>query len=466
MGISDILHIARSGLMVAQTGQRVTGHNITNANTPGFSRQRVTVSALGGNGYLPGIGVSVANIHRVHDRFLENQANLHRGVNGFLDGQYLVAQQLETVLNEVGNTGINNAMNEFFNAFRELTNNSSDMAVRQLVALRGEQLSDRISTAFTNFEAMQDDLNLDVESVVDEANGLIQEIAKMNGEISTYEDVTGRTEASDLLDQRDELVRQLHALVDITTFTDDNGSINVMLANHSIVEGVSAGSLGVLVGPMYRIEMTTVGQQAHDITDDLTHTNGRGKLSGILYERDVTIEDLKGGLDLLAYNLVDRINSIHLNAFGLDGNSGRAFFTPIAAIDGAAKLLEMNQDIIDNPDWIAAALDGASAHGDNRAAVAIADLQSDRTTLGTVTYQEHYNDMVGSVSAHLTRINGERDFQQSVMDQSEAYRESVSGVSIDEEMVSMIQYQRAFEASARMITTADEMLQTVIGMVR
>jgi len=464
MGLNDILHIARSGMSVSQTAIRTTGNNISNASTPGYSRQRVNIKAMGSSGSGPGLGAAVADIHRVHDSFLERQSNMHRGSEQFLAGQNFVAIQLETVFNELEDSGINSSMNDFFNSFKDLSLNAASMADRQMVVYKAEQMANRINTAYTNLEQMQSDLNSEVEAQIDNVNALLNELGNLNQQIAGYNDPSGGNETSTMLDRRDAVVRELHEMLDVTSFTDDNGSINIMLANNTLVEGVNAGSLKASPGTLYGVELTSVAGRTIDITSNMQSEEGRGYLSGIINERDVVIEEYKADLDQLAYTMAEQVNLIHSGSFALDGTTGRNFFDEILVVEGAAKALTVNSEIVDNAGLIAAAEDATALSGDNRSAMAIAALADDKSIMTNGSFSDFFTTLVGDVSTHVNHVQSEMDYQSSVVAQSDAYKNSISGVSIDEEMVNLIQYQRSFEAAAKMIQTVDELLSAALSL--
>ncbi|RJO67171.1 MAG: flagellar hook-associated protein FlgK [Myxococcales bacterium] len=461
MGINDILNIARSGISVNQSALKVTGHNVANVNTPGYSRQRISLKSIGGAGML-GAGVSLADVRRVHDQFLEKQVNRQKATLEFLNGRDLLTQQLDAVFPDADADGVSNALSTFFNALREVANNPSALPERQQAVHAAERLAGRVSEAYTNLESMQHNLNGDVSSMVGQANAYLQEIAALNKKIAAFNDPAGGQEASDLLDKRDEAVRSLNDLLDVTTFVDGAGNVNVMMANHMLVEGAQAGKVSTTPGALFGVQIETAAGNAIDVTDRLAQADGKGKIAGMLYERDGFIEDLKGKLDAFAYTLATRVNAIHQTNYGLDGGSGRDFFAPIAQVNGAAKLFAVDQGVADNPEWIAAASDAASVNGDNRGIAAIIDLQDDATAMGSTSFSEFLIDVIGAVSNRANALERELSFQDAAWRQADAYRTSIAGVSLDEEMVSLVQYQRAFEASAKMVSTVDQMLTTLI----
>lgn len=463
MGINDILHTARSGLMVSQTGIRVAGHNVANVNTPGYSRQRVDMNSVGGYNMMPGLGVNVADVRRVHDQFLERQSNEQRGAFGFMEGRNFIAGQLDSIFLELDDNGVNRAINDFFNSVRELANVPSGLAERRMLIYRAQTLTQRINATATNLESLQRNLNETVTADVGKINALFKELASLNGKLAAFNDPGGLGEASDLLDRRDQVVRELHGLVGGQTFQDSSGAINFMLANRVVVEGANAGSLGTVPGPVLGISLTTIAGNTVEITEFLRREGGHGRLAGTIYERDVLVGGLAAELDQFAFTFANAINALHQSGFGLDGVDGRNFFDPPAGVANAAKDLRVRQGIIDNPDEIAAAQDAGSV-GDNRILNLIANLQSDETMMGGRSFNQFYSDLVNRASTEANHVSTELGYRQAVLDQSEAYRQSVSGVSVDEEMVSLIQFQRAFEASAKMISTVDQMLQTVLSL--
>lgn len=468
--IRDILNIARSGLNAHQTALRVTGHNVANVNTPGYSRQRVDMVSLGPGNNMPGIGVSAARINRAHDAFLTRQVQMQNGRYSFLTGQQMVAQSMEYIFPELDSEGINSSLSHFFNSARALSNNPSGITEREQILYAADELAIKIRRAYESLESVRRGLNGDVADRVAETNGLLSEMASLNRKIAAVSDPSGEGGATDLLDRRDEVIRQLHGLIEIDSFEDADGHINVMFRNRVIVEGVRTGSLRITSDPVVGVELVSVSGVVVDITEGLANEGGRGELTGMIVERDVFIEDTKAKLDQLAYNLADKVNAIHRAAYGLDVadppdfGTGRDFFEAIASVDGAALAFKVNQLLIDHPDMVAVSSDPNAVAGNNEAILAIADLQSDKTSMGNTSFTEFFSTAIGTISNRLMTLSDEIEYQQMVVDQAEAFRDSMSGVSIDEEMVQLVQHQRAFEASARMVSTMDELLQQILNL--
>lgn len=462
--INDILNIARSGVLVSQTGLRTTGQNVSNVNTPGYSRQTLSVETLGG-GSSPGMGVAVAGLRRTHDDFLEKQVNLQRGSYQFLAGRQLVADQLDGVFSEIDGTGINTAMANFFNAFKQVSVNTGDQAARQDVLSKANSLADRINNAANTLDDQKKSLSADIKSQAESGDKLLKQLASLNEKIASYADPTGRSEPSELLDKRDEVVRQLAEMLPISTFSDNSGNINVSLSNQVLVEGAQAGSINYVPSQYGGVSIGSVAGNTKDITDELAQNDdGRGKLAGMLNEREKGISALQDKLDQLAYTLTASVNSLHQTGYGTDGVNGRNFFAPLTTVAGAAKSFGLSGDMDGHPERIGAAATAATAKGDNSIALAISDLAKNTTTMGTTSFADYYANALSDVSGRISTLNDNASVSGSLVEQAEAYKASVSGVSIDEEMVQLIQYQRAFQASAKMVTTVDSMLETIINM--
>jgi flagellar hook-associated protein 1 FlgK len=212
---------------------------------------------------------------------------------------------------------------------------------------------------------------------------------------------------------------------------------------------------------------TITFQTADGLSFDATAQFTLGKIGSILNMRDVKAPQLIDRLDQLAKTLVDEINAQHALGFDLTGAAGGDFFTPLATTTGAAANVRLSAAISADPRLIAAAAAADAVPGDNRNAQALVGLQSASfAALGGLTLQDSFLGLVGDVGAQTQTAQARFDFQKALLTQTQARRESVSGVNIDEEMTKLIQFQRAFEASSLLVRTADGLYQTLMDMVR
>ncbi len=462
--INDILHLANNSVQVSQQGLQITGNNISNVNTPGYSRQRLIVEPQTSSGPWGQIfaGVETSGIQRVYDSFLDQQAAMNMQRQGYLEGRYSVSKQVESVFDELEGRGISSAMSEFFSSFSALASDPDSSAQRQNVVHKSQVLANHVSTTYQSLERLRSDMNMDISATVSNANSLLQEIADLNAQIIA---VGGAEvgEASSLLDQREMRARELAEIMPTHTFTDQKGNLNVLWNGHSMVDGNQSSQLGLVSGQNFGVRLESPGGTVLDVTEELSQSTG-GRLAGLVYARDVEITAAMADLDQFAFNLADSINTLHTTGFALDGSTGRNFFDAPAALEGAAGNLSINQELIDDPNLIAAAEELGSLPGDNRIALALSELQTDKSVFGDSSFGEYFSLMIGRISRDINSLENDLELQEMVTLQSENFRQSVSGVSIDEEMVSLIQWQRAFEASAKMVSTIDEMMQTILAL--
>lgn len=460
--LSDILGVAKSGLLAQQIGLRVTSNNVSNANTVGYSRQLAIMSTTGESS---GGGVTVASVQRAHDDLLEQQVNQQNSRGQFLAGRQLVTDQLDAVFTEIDGNGINTAMSDFFNSFSKLAADVTDTSCRQNVITEAQTMITRFQSAATSLDSLKGNLNSEIKTNVDRSNQLVGQIAEFNRKLASYNDSNGSQPANDLLDKRDAAVKELSGLLPISTYSDNAGNINISVEGQTLVDGARAGSVQIVGTQQYGVSVTSVAGNTTDVTSDLAGGDkGQGKISGLLYERDGFIKDLSGQLDQLAYSVATKVNSLHTTGYGTDGTTGRNFFTPLASASGAAKSLSLSDDVKDKPYAIAAASSAATAKGDNKTALALSALSTDSTTMGGSSFADYFDTMITDSSARINNLASDVSAQDTITAQAETYRSSVSGVSTNEELVALIQYQRAFQASAKMVSAVDQMLNTVINM--
>jgi flagellar hook-associated protein 1 FlgK len=230
-------------------------------------------------------------------------------------------------------------------------------------------------------------------------------------------------------------------------------------SGQALVEGTHTYKLSTQANAFGHQDVTWLDNSGNTVI--ITNNISKGKLKGWLDARDVDIENSLNKLDTLAQNLMTEVNSLHATGYGLDGSTGNDFFTGAALATG----IQVNQLIANDTNLIAAA-EGIDKPGDNGNAIAIANLQEALTMNGTTaTFGAYYDSMVSDAGLAVQQATSYYDHQSQMVLQVENYRESISGVSIDEEAVNLIKYQNAYQAAAKLITTADEMMETVLAMI-
>ncbi len=459
--INTIMSLAGQALLTQQQAISVTSHNIANVNTPGYSRQQLNMTTntpLDSSIGPIGTGVSGAAIERVYDRYLNAQISNESQGLGRWDAQKDAVKLVEMIFNEANGSGLNQAMSKFWNAWQSLTTDPDGTTERQVLITASQVLATTFNQLDTDLSQSQQNLDFVVQGTVADINRLSQELADLNAKIISSE--AGSMSANDYRDQRELLLKELSELIDIDSFEDASGAVSVSVAN---------GWPLLTAGQYWQLSTETNGaglQEVVWVDDDGNTTNinaeiSGGKLRGLLEVRDTIITDYMTRLDTLAGTLMTDINLLHQAGFDLNGIGGEVFFIGT----GTAADLEVNPNIMADLNLIAAAGDAATVPGDSRNAADIANLQYELNMGGTQDYNDYYGAIVRDVGNEVLKSDAYYNHQSNMMVQLENQRESVSGVSLDEEMINLIKFQNAYTAAAKLITTADEMMQTVLQMI-
>lgn len=465
--ISAMMDTGKRSLMNSQTALQTTGHNIANKSTEGFSRQRVelTTNTPIGEGKLQiGMGARAGVVTRVNNPWLEKQIQKEGMSMGFQESRANALSRVEQVYNEQANKGLNQYMTDFFNSFRELSNNPESLASRTMVRESSTALVKDFGRVVGELKSVQDDLDGQIKITVDEINQTTKEIALLNEKIQTVE-VQG-TPANDERDRRDLLLKKLGEKIDITYAEGKNGMVNVTAGRTAIlVSGTGSSELKAQVTDKRdRVEVFFMGTAG--TPSDITEQISGGRIGGALDVRDHVIEDLLGHVDNLAYTLAKEVNAAHIEGFDKNGRPGVLFFEMPASVDGAASTIGVNKTIINDVGRIAAGAQAGGA-GDNTVANVISSIQH-RQVMGDGSYtlDDYYNTQVGQIGAIAQRAVKAQESQKNVLGQLTNIRESISGVSLDEETTKMIEFQKTYDASAKLIKTADEMFDTILNLKR
>lgn len=473
MAIPNIMQTGRSGMMASKAGIATTGHNISNASTEGYSRQRVqteTTEPRGGQfgKNMIGTGTRISRVERSNDQYVEKQIRLAQRDLSHSEEKDLALKQIEDIFNELGGDGLNRMVSRFFNEFRRLSDEPENPAVRQSVREASKAMVNDFHRLRKEVDEVRRHLDARIEGSALEANSLLSEIANLNRGIRESE-VAG-TAPNDLLDKRDVALKRLNSFMDIATHKDNHGNINVDLRNVGplitgdtpekfFLERSPADDQGK---PEQAFDLKTTGS-AHAV---ITHQLQGGKLGALFEVRDKVLSTVLSRLDELAYGLTNAVNRVHETGVTPTGATEVSFFKSLYDRDRAAEFISLSDDVASSVNNIATALI-SNAPGDNRVAIAISRLQSEKfLDGGFASPDEWYNSIVSDVGVASARNRFALNQQKDIMTQLTKVRDQISGVSIDEETANLMQFQHAFDASAKVIQVADDMLKTVLSLKR
>ncbi|MGE3621020.1 MAG: flagellar hook-associated protein FlgK [Acidimicrobiia bacterium] len=448
MGGFSGLHVALSGLRAAQRGLDVTGHNIANANTEGYSRQRVgfvadagpLVPALHSRWTGAGGGVRSGVTERLRDDFLRLRSLQEHGAEAGLRRTQVTLGRIEAIFAEPDDTGLAAQLADMWAGWDDLANRPDDGAARAQLVERARTLADGLNGARARLDALRGSIAEELGATVAEVNAMAAQVAEANARIGAA--LQAGLSPNDLLDQRDLLVAGLAERVGATTRAGADGLIDVYVGDTALVRGTRAEAL--------EVEVTGSGPTAtHALrwARDGYPADASGVVRGQLDSLGDVIPRYAGGLEDVVSSLVATVNGVHAGAVGLDGSTGRPFFT----VD-AAGWVHVDPDIVADPSRIAAAATGAGPL-DGSAAAALA---------ATTAPDDVYRQVIVALGVEARTTNQRVEIQTAITIQVDQADEAVAGVNLDEEMVAMVSFQHAYSAAARVMTAMDEALATLI----
>lgn len=553
MGLSAALNSGRTSLQTNQKAIEITGLNIANVNTEGYSRQTPNLTpypALNFGDFFIGTGVTVGSVERSHDVFLDGQIKDMAANFGQENSMVNTLAELERTIG-IGNGSLSDEFDQFFDAWRQLSTNPGGEVERQMVLQRGELIGNSFSSVYNETQQVVKNINTTITSKIDGVNLQLEEIGQLNTRISALE--TSGQDANSDRDRRDYLLKGLTEAIGSTSFESSTGTVSVQLPNGMpLVEGSTANHIvASYAGTDVNLEL-----QVGTTNVALGRTSLGGEFRGLYEVRDVTVPDVVNRLDQLAYSFATEVNAMHQAGTDLNGAAGQAFFAPPAAhvsqgyanpaapsfgtgdlqlnvngtattvtIDGTnnsvngmaaainasganvtasvdpadnsliitpnvggenvlidssglsggsyprpvfgyadmASSLEMN---ISTTNEIAAGTSGAP--GDNTNALAL--LQIEQQSLGGLggsdTLVSFYGKIVATVGVESARNRQAVQGHEDSLIQLQNLRDGIDGVSLEEEMINLLQYQKGFEASAKFLSTVDEMMDTLLTLKR
>ncbi len=487
--MTSLLNIGKTGLYASKKSLEVTGHNIANANTEGYSRQRVrqtTNIPVTRDGVLTGTGTRVESINRVNDQFVEKRLRDSMSDGEFYKHRSEHLQQVEEIFNEIDNDGLNKILNRFFNSFRDLANQPDNETVRSVVRDNALLVVKDFKRISSTLEGISNNIDNKIQRDIEDINQDVESIAKLNRKIRELEAI--HEETGDLRDERDNALKNLSEKIKVHTYQDERGNYVVTspglgtlvtAAQHQKLKAYHFDKSRSSNGVDGAVEVFYADRPGQHVTKKVQ----RGSLEAVIGVRNGEVEELKSTIDKIAYNFVNFVNAIHRRGFvgrpvQTDANgtpasydskgktTGLNFFQTPTSVRGAAGQIDLSTEVKADLSNISTALT-PNAPGDNRVAIAISKLQHEKVMDdSSATLEEMFLKTIGKVGLESGKAQLDAEQAEGLIAQAKSIRERISGVSIDEETANMVKFQHAYEAAAKVMQTANEMFDTVIGIKR
>ncbi|MBI4326210.1 MAG: flagellar hook-associated protein FlgK [Chloroflexi bacterium] len=475
LGLFGALNLSARSLQIQQQGVEVAGHNLANVNNPSYARQRLVVQTsltIPTDAGQQGTGVDSIAIVQLRNVLVDRQIQTETSVRGSLEAQQQALQNAQANLGQQIDRGASSAegaaatqsvgaqnglaenLSDLFNAFQSLSTEPTSLTERQVLLTRAQNLATQFNLVSQRLDGLRNSLNDSLTGDVAQANELLHSIARLNEQIVATE-AGGSHRANDLRDVRQQKLEGLGKLVKIDSGEDAQGAINISTGGESLITGstvvdtLQAADAG---GGQILVALKSSGK-------NLALTGG--SMQGTIEVRDGALSALQSDLNTLASQLISEVNAVHRTGFSLSGATGENFFAGSNAAD-----IAVNAKLAGDPGLIQAG-GIAGAAGDNQAVLALAQLAEKRIgPLNNQTFSQSYGQTVAKLGQALASVNAQIENQEAVESMLQRQRDAISGVSLDEEMTDLMKFQKAFEASARLITTIDAMLDTVLNLKR
>ncbi|HUU30055.1 MAG TPA: flagellar hook-associated protein FlgK [archaeon] len=461
--LNNAINVGLSGLMANQMGLNVTGQNIANVNTEGYSRQRAVFEAnkpilLGGHVF--GTGVNLLDVVRTRDQFVDTQYRNENKLLGYMEKKAESMDLIEGIINEPSDTGLHNSIKNFFNSLQDLATNPESSSVRTTVREQGRTLAIMFNQVWNQLDNISENKNAEIYDKVSEINGILEQVGSLNLQISTTEALGAK--ANDLRDNRDRLLDSLSKLVDMSAYEDPaNGSTTVSLSGQSFV----------VIDKVNLLRAESTNQDGKEVIRVINPIDNNpikisaGELHGLLEIRDSIIPKLQQQIDELASGIINEVNEVHRQGYGLLGIRSTQP-TKIDFFKGTdARTMKLSSQIENDPNNIAASKTGAP--GDNTNALELAQLRGKKVLNNeSFTFEDYYGGLISTFGLETVSVQEKLANQQILVEHFNNFRETISGVNMDEELINLIRFQKAFGANARVLTTVSEMMDIIIQLGR
>lgn len=515
------LEIGRRSIVTHQATLDITGHNIANANTPGYTRQVASIqttapfAAPSMYNIRPGqfgTGVMVGEIRRLRDEFIDMQIRNESQTSGYWEAMQTTLDTIEMILNEPGDQGLRGVLDSLWEAWQSLVESPENESVREVVKERGLAVADTFHHMYSQLTALRQDLNSQVKAKVEEINSIAQQLADVNRQIKTVI-YSGQT-PNDLIDRRDLLLDQLSRLVDAQVIIEPDETATVLIGGSPLLMGERTVRLGLNEDTqgMYKVvwDMDPDSHPGTAVTgrpassNDIEVTITSGELMGLLDARGAAENSKLGqnrsevprlieALNELARAIILDTNEIHRQGYSLNNQTDVADGTNFFTITGDpnfdlndpafdpndptiewARLISVDPQIIadvkniaaaGSPTWDSSAIPPVVINfGDGSNALRIAQLKQNRGgTLAPFTIDDYWVTLVSSIGVKAQEATRMVENQSTLLSQLEFKRQETAGVSLDEEMTNMIRFQHAYNAAARYITAIDEAISVIVN---
>ncbi len=456
-GIGSIMSIARSAISSHQLAIQTASQNIANAEVPGYHKQRAEEMANYPQRVPEGVigtGVVTGNITRMQDRLLDDSFRRENGLASGYGTTHDLVGNIEGVFGEPSEHGLAHALDQFWASWSALANDPTDSNAKLSVRQAGSTVTAQLHDFSQRLGDIETVTRGELSSKVTSFNEQAKQVADLNIKIAELEG--GGKVASDLRDSRDRAIDAMSKLGNIRVFEQPNGTVNVLIGSTTVVDGSTSSDLAISGTDPNAVVVKGQTDKLHDMGGSL------GATSDAL---NVTIPQVRAQLDTLTSGLVSAVNTLHSTGWtAAAAGTGTNFFDPTGV---TAATIDLSAQVKSSAAYIAAGTTVNGA-GDNTLALALAGLRTQKVTIGatTASINEYYSNLVTDVGFQVNSADNSATVHDTLTLNADTRRKSETGVSVDEELISIMKFQHAYAAASKLVNVADEMAQSLLAMVR
>jgi len=446
--------ISLSGLTAAKHALKVTQNNVANINTEGYARERVSLSpsesVIGGGveGQI-GTGVFTEKIERIKDDLLIQQVRSQSTKVSYFKNMESGLSNIESITGELSDGSITNVTQDFFNSWEELSKYPTEKSYREQVVGSGKELAFKLNTVSEDLRVYRNELDNKIEVDIDSANSLAQQIARINKQIQNSDS----TSPNALLDKRDYYLDKLSEIGDvhIVSNSKDPNLLDVELGGMMVVSGTNAQKIDGIYNKQEDRWVLAVGNVPMRLKE--------GSLVANLEVRNQYIPQSSKKIDELANVIITNVNSIHEQAYGLDGSTGHSFF-----VGTNASTIKVADEVDKNSDYVSVST-SPSETGNSDVARKLADLQQAPIMNDGKSPVEDWTGFVVSFGQKLSSISDSAEVYGNVLNDLTSQKQSVQGVDLDEELAKLMEYEKFFQSNGKVLQAIDGIFKDLLNMV-
>ncbi|MHB1687347.1 MAG: flagellar hook-associated protein FlgK [Ignavibacteriaceae bacterium] len=452
MSISSVFDISQKSLAAYQEALDVTANNISNASNPDYSRQQVILTPDKpqqiGN-FIFGTGVKLGDIRRVSDTLTNSQIIANNQKYSDSNQRSTILNQVQQLFSEPSNIGLASLSTAFFNSWQQLSVTPNSTSLRNNVIQAAQNLSSKIQNINDGLNSVKSDLVSEANGQVTQLNSDIKQVQNLNSQI--FQAQTAGQQPNDLMDQRDKVLNDLSNIANVNISYDSGNSAIISIGGVFVADRSNYTQLQ-LSNTNGKLNLTTTDGSS-------TASLNGGTLFALTDMYNNTIPGYQSSFDGYVNNLMNSVNAQHSTGYTINKppQTGVNFFS---GYQGGT--LTINSDIVQDPNKIAVSSDGTAGNGN--IALNIANLLNQQNANGT-SLLDNYTQLISQVGNDTQSSTNSAQSYKLVLNQLQTQKASISGVSTDEEMSNVIQYQKSYDASAKIFQIASQMLDTLINMV-